>query len=94
MNFLRLWGQFMMAGARAHAKWELDVSNTILRDKRRLMLLGLALIPIVLGGYALADQIANGLPEVLELTLQCGALDPEIVTLEPVAIAQVGEYWR
>ena len=35
-----------------------------------------------------------GLPEVLELTLQFGALDPEIVTLEPVAIAQVQEYWQ
>ena len=35
-----------------------------------------------------------GLPEVLELTLQCGALEPVIVTLESVAIAQVQEYWQ
>ena len=29
MNFFRQWGEFMMMGARAHAQWEMDVSNTI-----------------------------------------------------------------
>ena len=38
-----------MEGARAHAQWELDVSNTILRDRKRLLVLGLCLVPIVLG---------------------------------------------
>jgi len=65
MKFFRLWGQFMLEGARAHAQWELDVSTNILRDKRRLLVLGLCLIPIVLGGIAFADQIGEVLPDFL-----------------------------
>ena len=41
MNFFREWGQFMMMGARAHAKWELNISNTIVGDKKRMIILGL-----------------------------------------------------
>ncbi len=65
MNFFRQWGSFMMAGARAHAKWELDMSNNILSDRRRLLLLLLLSVPAVLGGIAFADQIASALPAVL-----------------------------
>ncbi len=66
MNFFKQWGRFMIMGAQAHARWELDVSNTILRDKKRLILLLFLLIPIVMGGYAFADDIANlNLPELL-----------------------------
>ena len=28
-------GAFLMMGAKAHAKWEIDVSNTIMKDKKR-----------------------------------------------------------
>jgi hypothetical protein len=45
----------MMAGARAHAQWEKDMSNTIMHDRKRLVILGLLLIPIILGGIAFAD---------------------------------------
>jgi len=55
----------MMMGAKAHAKWEIGVSNTILRDKKRLLILGLLTIPIILGGIAFADQIGGALPELL-----------------------------
>jgi uncharacterized membrane protein YfcA len=55
----------MMMGARAHAKWEIDVSNTILGDKRRLIILGLLAIPAILGGIAFADEIGNVLPSML-----------------------------
>lgn len=65
MNFFRLWGKFMMMGARAHAKWELDVSNTILGDRKRLAILGLLTVPVILGGIAFADQIGGTLPELL-----------------------------
>jgi uncharacterized membrane protein YfcA len=65
MNFFRQWGKFMMMGAQAHARWEINISNTILRDKRRMVILGLLMVPIVLGGIAFADQISNSLPEVL-----------------------------
>ena len=65
MGFFKEWGKFMMAGAVAHARWEIDVSNTVFRDKKRLLLLALLLVPVFLGGYVYADQIGGALPEVL-----------------------------
>ena len=65
MNFLKQWGQFMMMGARAHARWEIGISNTIFSDKKRLLILGLLTIPIILGGIAFADQIGGALPKLL-----------------------------
>ena len=65
MNFLKQWGQFMMMGARAHARWEIGVSNTIFSDKKRLLILGLLVVPIILGGIAFADQIGGALPKLL-----------------------------
>ena len=65
MKFLKQWGQFMMMGARAHARWELDVSRTILGDRKRLLILGLLMVPVLLGGIAFADQIGEALPDVL-----------------------------
>ncbi|MBW1735557.1 MAG: sulfite exporter TauE/SafE family protein [Deltaproteobacteria bacterium] len=65
MSFFREWGKFMMMGAMAHARWEIDVSNTILGDKRRLIILGLLTIPVIWGGIAFADQIGSALPELL-----------------------------
>jgi uncharacterized membrane protein YfcA len=65
VNFLRQWGQFMMMGAKAHARWEIGVSNTVFSDKKRLVILGLLTIPIILGGIAFADQIGGALPNLL-----------------------------
>ncbi|PQP35523.1 hypothetical protein C6A37_02020 [Desulfobacteraceae bacterium SEEP-SAG9] len=65
MKFFQQWGRFMIMGARAHARWELNVSNTILSDKKRLLLLGLLTIPILLGGIAFADQLGGFLPKLL-----------------------------
>ena len=65
MKFFKQWGEFMMMGARAHAKWEIDVSNTILGDRKRMLILGLLTLPVLLGGIAFADQIGGALPEVL-----------------------------
>jgi uncharacterized membrane protein YfcA len=65
MGFFNEWGRFMMAGARAHARWELEVSRVILRDKRRLVLLGLLTLPAILGGIAFADQVGEALPHFL-----------------------------
>lgn len=65
MKFFREWGRFMIMGARAHAKWEMDVSNTILKDKKRMLILGLLIIPIILGGIAFASEISSVMPEVL-----------------------------
>ena len=65
MSFFRQLHHFMMAGARAHAKWEMDVSNTILRDRRRLAILGLLLIPILIGGIAFAEEVVGSLPGMI-----------------------------
>jgi uncharacterized membrane protein YfcA len=65
MKFFSEWGRFMMAGARAHAEWEIQVSNTIFRDRRRMLLLALLMLPVILGGVAFADQIGRDLPKFL-----------------------------
>ncbi|MBF0411452.1 MAG: sulfite exporter TauE/SafE family protein [Desulfamplus sp.] len=65
MKFFKEFGQFMMMGARAHAKWEMDVSNTILKDKRRLMILLLLCIPVAILGVAFAEQVGNAMPHML-----------------------------
>ena len=62
MKFFRELNQFMMAGARAHARWELEMSNNILKSRKRLLVLGLLLIPVFLGGIAFADSVAGALP--------------------------------
>jgi hypothetical protein len=65
MNFFKEWGQFMMMGARALAKWEVDNSNTILRERKRLIILGLLIVPVIVGGIAFADQVGEAMPEFL-----------------------------
>ncbi len=55
----------MIMGARFHAEWEIRVSNAILKDRRRMILLGLLTIPVILGGIAFAEQIGGTLPDVL-----------------------------
>jgi uncharacterized membrane protein YfcA len=65
MKFFKEWGRFMMIGAKAHAKWEIDVSRTIWGDHKRMIVLGLLMIPVLLGGVAFADQIGGALPAVL-----------------------------
>ncbi|HSM89338.1 MAG TPA: sulfite exporter TauE/SafE family protein, partial [Desulfobacterales bacterium] len=57
MKFFRELGRFMMAGARYHAQWELEVSNRVFGDRRRLFVLLLLMLPIVIGGIALADDL-------------------------------------
>jgi uncharacterized protein len=57
MNFLKQLGRFMILGARHHAQWELDVSNRIMGDRRRLFALLLLTVPAVVGGIAFADDL-------------------------------------
>jgi uncharacterized membrane protein YfcA len=65
MNFFRQWGRFMMAGSRAFAEWEIRNADSILKDRKRILLLGLLLIPIFIGGIAFAEQIGGALPNLL-----------------------------
>jgi uncharacterized membrane protein YfcA len=65
MNCLKRCGEFIAIGARAHARWELDVARTILGDRRRLIILWLLIIPIFIVGFAFASPIEEGMPEIL-----------------------------
>jgi len=66
MSFFREWGRFMMAGAAAHARWEMDVSNTILHDRKRLLLLALLVVSVVVGIFACQAYADDGLlPDML-----------------------------
>lgn len=65
MGFARQCGHFLMAASRAHAQWELETSRTILGDKKRLAILGLLLVPIILGGVAFADQLSGTLDQFI-----------------------------
>jgi Predicted permeases len=65
MKFFNELNQFMVAGMKAHARWELEMANNILRNRKRLVILGLLLIPIFLGGIAFADSLGEALPSFI-----------------------------
>ena len=65
MTFFKQLGRYMMLGAQAHARWELDVSNTILHDKKRVVVLILLMIPAIAGSIAFADQVGDALPNMI-----------------------------
>jgi len=65
MNFLKGWGRFIHAGAVAHALWDKEVSTRILFSRKRLLVLGLLILPIFVCGYALADEVGAALPDLL-----------------------------
>jgi uncharacterized protein len=66
MNFFKQWGRFMMEGANAHARWEMQMSNNILGDRKRVVvLLLLVVVPLILGGLVFADQLGDAIPDIL-----------------------------
>jgi uncharacterized membrane protein YfcA len=65
MGFFKRWGQFMIYGARRYAQWEIRNSNIILRDRKRIILILLLLLPIILSGMAFGDQISDTMPQFL-----------------------------
>ena len=65
MKRFRSWGHFMMQAARYHAQWELSVSDTIIKSRKRLLLLLLLTVPVLLGGIVFADEITQALPDLL-----------------------------
>jgi uncharacterized membrane protein YfcA len=60
-----MWGMFMMAGARAHARWEIETARTILSDRRRLIILWLLILPVLAGSFAFAGPLGDAMPEFL-----------------------------
>ncbi len=65
MSLLNDLGQFMMSGAKAQARWELEMSNNILQSRNRQVILCLLLIPIFFGAIAIAGGDGAGLPHVI-----------------------------
>jgi hypothetical protein len=65
MSFPRRFYDLMMLGSSNYAKWDIETSQRILHDRKRMMILGLLLLPIVLIGIAFADEVGSALPGVL-----------------------------
>ncbi len=65
MKWLRNVYDGMCLGAQSYAQWDISTSRRILRDRRRLVVLGLLLVPIALGGIAFAEEIGSALPKLL-----------------------------
>jgi uncharacterized membrane protein YfcA len=65
MTWLRQFYDLMMAGAQHYARWDIDTSQRIVRDRRRMALLGLFLLPIAVIGVAFADDLGQALPRIL-----------------------------
>lgn len=66
MKFFTGVGKFMMMGARAHARWEIENAKTILGSRKRLYVLAALLIPVVLGilgGFVFAEDVGQLLPD-------------------------------
>ena len=54
-----------MFGAKEMAKWEVNNANIIMRDRKRLVILGLLLVPILIGGIAFADKFVEPLGDIM-----------------------------
>ncbi|MBU2648354.1 sulfite exporter TauE/SafE family protein [bacterium] len=65
MNSFRALGRFLMSASEAHARWELEIANTIVKDRKRMVILCLLTIPIIIGGIAIANQAGYVIPDAL-----------------------------
>jgi uncharacterized membrane protein YfcA len=65
MNFFKQWGRFMMEGAKAHARWEMEMSSNILRNRKRVVMLLMLLVPVIIGGIVFADQVGSAMPDII-----------------------------
>ncbi len=64
MNYGRELYQMMVKGAEAYARWDLETSTNIVRSKKRMGVLFLLLLPILVGGIAIAAGDGT-LPDML-----------------------------
>jgi len=53
MRFFREVYEFMMEGARAHAKWDYEVSMSIIKNRKKLLILAVLALPIL--GFSLVE---------------------------------------
>ncbi len=61
MKWLRHLHSQLIAASTAHARWELEVSTNILSDKKRLIILGLMIAPIMVVSVAWATDLPAAL---------------------------------
>jgi uncharacterized membrane protein YfcA len=55
----------LVKGSQAQARWELEMSTNILKSRKRRGILFLLLLPIIMGGIAIAAGDGSGLPHVI-----------------------------
>lgn len=65
MGYCKELYTLLVRGSQAHARWEMEMSTNILQSRRRKIILLLMLVPIILGGIAIAAGDGSGLPNVL-----------------------------
>jgi uncharacterized membrane protein YfcA len=65
MSYFKDFYQLMLQGSQAHARWELEMSTNILGNPKRRAVLLLLLLPIIVGGIAIAAGDGPGLPNAL-----------------------------
>lgn len=64
MKILRQTYQMLVAASIAHAKWDMEVSRNIITSRKRLIILGLCILPIILFSVAIAASDPD-LPAIL-----------------------------
>jgi uncharacterized membrane protein YfcA len=65
MKWARHLYEGLVLGARSYAQWDVATSRRILRDRRRLVVLALLLVPVVIGSIAFAAELEDALPRLL-----------------------------
>jgi uncharacterized membrane protein YfcA len=65
MSYTRDFYQLMVKGSEAYARWDLETSTRILRSKKRMAVLFLLILPILIGGIAIAAGDGETLPKML-----------------------------
>jgi uncharacterized membrane protein YfcA len=60
MGFGRDVFEFLKQASAAHAKWDIEVSLSIVRSKKKLAILGLMVLPILLINFAFAADMIGG----------------------------------
>ena len=64
-KYCREFYQLLLKGSQAHARWELEMSTNIMKSRKRQGVLFLLLLPVIIGGIAIAAGDGPGLPGAL-----------------------------
>jgi len=60
MNFGRQLFEFLKAASKAHAQWDIEVSTNIIRNRKKLLFLGLLILPILGFSFVEAGDMIGG----------------------------------